>query len=166
MYALLRPARPDDADAIWRVTRAAYLPDRERLHPPSSVFKESIDDIRRAMVDGTIYAAERAGEIVAAVRVRPHDADATALYCGRLAVLPSAQRRGLGTALMARVEEHAMATGRRAVALGVRLELPENILFYERLGYRIVGEERHPGHPTPTFLWMRKDLAGAHNSTE
>jgi hypothetical protein len=59
---------------------------------------------------------------------------------------------------MERVERHACEAGYPAVILGVRLELPDNVRFYARRGYRIVGEERHPGYNAPTFAWLRKDL--------
>ena len=135
----------------------AYLPERARLHPPSGVFRETVTGVQRAMDEGTVYVAQCGADIVGAVRVQPAR-DQDALYCGRLAVLPAARRRGIGTALMERVERHACEAGYPAVVLGVRLELPHNLRFYARLGYRIVGEESHPGYTTPTFAWLRKDL--------
>ena len=71
---------------------------------------------------------------------------------------PAVRRRGIGTALMERVERHACEAGYPAVILGMRLELPDNLRFFARLGYRIVGEASHPGYTTPTFAWLRKDL--------
>jgi predicted N-acetyltransferase YhbS len=153
----IRAAGPAEAAAVWRLTVEAYLPERERLHPPSGVFWETVADVQRAMDEGTVYVAQCGAAIVGAVRVQPAR-DQDALYCGRLAVLPAARRRSIGTALMERVERHAREAGYPAVVLGVRLELPDNLRFYARLGYRIVGEESHPGYTTPTFAWLRKDL--------
>jgi predicted N-acetyltransferase YhbS len=153
----IRAAAPAEAEAVWRLTMEAYLPDRERLHPPSGVFKETVPGVQRAMDEGTVFVAPCGAAIVGAVRVQPAR-DQDALYCGRLAVLPAARRRGIGTALMERVERHACEAGYPAVVLGVRLELPDNLRFYARRGYRIVGEESHPGYTTPTFAWLRKDL--------
>jgi predicted N-acetyltransferase YhbS len=158
MALTLRLATADDAQAIWQVTHAAYLPDRDRLHPPSGVFRETVEDVRRAMQEGAIHLAVLDGVVVGAVRTRRHEHQ-DALYCGRLAVLPSARRRGLGSALMGCVKRHGLETGYRAVVLGVRLELPENLSFYQRLGYRITSEESHSGFDHPTFLWMRKELS-------
>lgn len=157
MDLTLRLAAADEAEVIWQVTHQAYLPDRDRLHPPSGVFRETVEDVCRAMQDGAIHVAELDGTIVGAVRTRPHERE-DALYCGRLAVLPSARRAGIGSALMGCVERHGLALAYRAVVLGVRLELPETLRFYQRLGYQITGEERHPGFDHPTFLWMRKEL--------
>ena len=154
---MIRAAGPAEAEAVWQLTVEAYLPDRERLHPPSGVFRETVPDVQRAIDEGTVYVAQCGADIVGAVRVQPAR-DQDALYCGRLAVLPAACRRGIGTALMERVERHAREAGYPAVILGVRLELPDNLRFYARRGYRIVGEESHPGYTAPTFAWLRKDL--------
>jgi predicted N-acetyltransferase YhbS len=153
----IRAAMAVEAEAVWQLTLEAYLPDRARLHPPSGVFRETVADVQRAMDEGMVYVAERAGAIVGAVRVQPARGQ-QALYCGRLAVLPAARRQGIGTALMERVERHARESGYPALVLGVRLELPDNMRFYARLGYRVVGEESHPGYTRPTFAWLRKDL--------
>jgi predicted N-acetyltransferase YhbS len=153
----IRAAEPAEAEAIWRLTVEAYRPARERLHPPSGVFRETVADVQRAIDEGAVYVARGGGNIVGAVRVQPAR-DQDALYCGRLAVLPAARHRGIGTALMERVERHAREAGYPAVVLGVRLELPDNLRFYARLGYRIVGEESHPGYTRPTFAWLRNDL--------
>jgi ribosomal protein S18 acetylase RimI-like enzyme len=108
--------------------------------------------------------AQCGAAIVGAVRVQPAR-DQDALYCGRLAVLPAARRRGIGTALMERVERHACEAGYPAVVLGVRLELPDNLRFYARRGYRIVGEVSHPGYTASTFTWLREDLSDEKNGT-
>jgi predicted N-acetyltransferase YhbS len=158
MALTLRQATADEAGVIWQITHTAYLPDRDRLHPPSGVFRETVEDVRRAMQEGVIHVAELDGAVVGAVRTRRHEHE-EALYCGRLAVLTSARRRGIGRALMDCVERHGVESGYRAVVLGVRLELPENLRFYQRLGYQIIDEERHPGFDHPTFLWMRKELS-------
>jgi predicted N-acetyltransferase YhbS len=118
----IRAAGPAEAEVVWRLTVEAYLPDRERLHPPSGVFRETVPDVQRAMDEGTVYVAQCGADIVGAVRVQPAR-DQDALYCGRLAVLPAARRRGIGTALMERVERHACEAGypgrytRRAVGV-------------------------------------------------
>ena len=102
----IRAAGPAEAEVVWRLTVEAYRPERERLHPPSRVFKETVPDVQRAMDEGTVYVAQRGADVVGTVRVRlARDQDA--LYCGRLAVLPAARRWGIGTALMERVERHA-----------------------------------------------------------
>jgi predicted N-acetyltransferase YhbS len=160
----IRPAGPAEAEVVWWLTAEAYLPDRARLHPPNGVFRETVADVQRAIEEGTVYVAQCGADIVGAVRVQPARGQ-DALYCGRLAVLPAARCRGIGTALMERVERHACEAGYPAVILGVRSELPDNLRFFARLGYRIVGEESHPGYTAPTFAWLRKDPTDENNGT-
>lgn len=164
MSLIIRAAEPAEADTIWRVTLEAYAPDRERIDPPSGVFKETVADVRRAMEQGTVYVAVSDDAIVGVARAEAavegeHGFDSDALYCGRLAVLPSRQRHGVGTELMRCVERHAAECGYPAVVLGVRVGLPELLRFYQRLGYRVVGEATHGGYPGPTFYRLRKELS-------
>ncbi len=166
MNLTIRAAEPDEAEAIWRLTREAYEPDRERVDPPSGVFTETVAEVRRAIEAGAIYVAAYDAAIVGAARVEPAvgvehvgpAAGAGALYCGRVAVHPAAQGRGIGTALMRRVERHAVEGGYAAVVIGVRVGLPENLRFYERLGYRVVGSASHGGYAAPTYYHLRKEM--------
>ena len=52
-----------------------------------------------------------------------------------LAVVPSSQGMGIGTALMLKAEEKAESTGKRTMSLGVIAENEGAIRLYERLGY-------------------------------
>ena len=53
-----------------------------------------------------------------------------------LAVVPSTQGMGIGTALMLRAEEKAESAGKRTMSLGVITENEGAIRLYERLGYK------------------------------
>lgn len=104
---------------------------------------------------GDIMACESGGRIVACAFYRTHPDH---VYLGRLAVLPAYRGRGLGARLVAEVEVLAAARGRDRVRLGVRLALPRNREFFERLGYRPVGLDAHTGSPVPTFAWFEKPI--------
>ena len=52
-----------------------------------------------------------------------------------LAVLPEAQRRGIGKALLTALEEHAKEDGASFIRLNSRLERAEAHGFYEHMGY-------------------------------
>ncbi len=75
----------------------------------------------------------------------------------RLAVLPTWQRHGIGRALIAHVETRTAELGLPCVRLGVRKAMPENRVYYERLGYRVIED-------TETGLTMEKRITAA--STE
>ena len=53
----IRAAGPAEAEVVWRLTVEAYRPERERLHPPSGVFRETVSDVQRVMDEGTVYVA-------------------------------------------------------------------------------------------------------------
>ena len=125
------------------------------LEPPSGALTRDAAEVRRLMDLGGILVCECDGEIAACVFHRTH---ADHVYLGRLAVLPACRGRGLGLRLVAAVEALAAAVGRDRVRLGVRLSLPRNREFFERLGYRQVGLDSHTGSTVPTFAWFEKRI--------
>ncbi len=80
------------------------------------------------------------------------------VYLSRLAVLPPHRRLGLGSRLLAHVEERARALGLPRVRLGVRNSLERQRAWYERLGYRFLEDGFHEGISEPTFAFLEKDL--------
>ena len=80
------------------------------------------------------------------------------LHVRRVAVDPQVQGQGVGTALMVWAHEYASSAGFGEVRVGVRVALRENLGFYERLGYRLVEEHRHPGYSDVTWLEMARPV--------
>ena len=151
----LRDATPSDAEAVYQVTKAAYAEYRGFLDPPSGVAKETREAVERSLGEGGAVLASIDGIAVGAVRYEPRD---QSLYVGRLAVLPSHRRRGIGRALMATAEERAQRMGLSRIILGVRVQVPQNRAFYESLGYRADGHSSHPGYERTTWTGMSKAL--------
>jgi ribosomal protein S18 acetylase RimI-like enzyme len=154
----VRPADAAEAARIAQVIRSAFGQYRGVLEPPSGALALDAAAVRDLMKLGGILACECDGRIVACVFHRMH---ADHVYLGRLAVLPAFRGRGLGVRLVAEVEALAVAAGRHRVRLGVRLSLPRNREFFERLGYRQVGLDSHTGSPVPTFAWLEKSVGSA-----
>ena len=138
-----------------RVMRAAFAQYRDALEPPSGALSTDAATVRELMGLGGILVCECDGRIVASVFHRTHPGH---VYLGRLAVLPAFRRGGLAVRLVVAVESLAAANGRRQVRLGVRLALPENRAFFERLGYRQTGLDSHAGSSVPTFAWLAKPV--------
>lgn len=151
----VRPAHPSEAARVAQVIRAAFGEYRGVLDPPSGALALDARAVRSLMELGGILACESEGRIVACVFHRTHPGH---VYLGRLAVLPAFRGRGLGLRLVAEVEALAVAAGRERVRLGVRLALPQNRAFFERLGYREVGLDSHQGMTVPTFAWLEKRI--------
>jgi GNAT superfamily N-acetyltransferase len=137
--ARIRTAGASDVDGIWRVHNESIRAlCRERygareiaawiaFRPP--------EVYRAALASRTLYVAEWGGEIVGFGQFDPARSEVEACY-----VAPDAVGRGVGSELIARMEEQARATGHAAVRLNATLNAES---FYARLGYRRLGSATH-----------------------
>ncbi len=151
-------AEPEEAGAVLQLTRAAFAVHADLLDPPSSVFQETEEDVLQAMRDGVVLVAKREGRLVGAARLLPLP-EQQALICGRLAVDPQIQGRGVGAALMEAFERRAADEGYAAAVVGVRIQLEGNLRFFAKRGYIQIGEHSHPGYTTITYVRLRKNLS-------
>jgi GNAT superfamily N-acetyltransferase len=125
----IRPLAPHDVEAVQRLIHGTIDLSYARFYPPRAIawFKgyHSLEAIAERAVDGLVLVAEAADEIVA-----------TGAWAGEeicaVFVAPSSQGRGLGRALMDRLEAAAGEAGREWVTLSV--SLPSRG-FYEGRGY-------------------------------
>ena len=125
----VRRAEASDAAAFSAVAAAAYRDYVPRIgHPPAPMTA----DYAAAVRAGLTWAAVEDGEIVGLlVLVLKPDY----LLLENIAVLPSAQRRGVGARLLALAEEEARALGRGEIRLYTNEAMTENLAFYPRHGY-------------------------------
>lgn len=149
-------AREEDADAIWRVTRAAYAPYRGRVRPPYGALRVTRRAIRFQIATGkrTYGVAKLGGKVVGVVRYRRRRRH---IGISRLAVLPEYQGLGIGRRLLAWVETEARRLGVRELRAEVRTAVPEMQRYYERQGFRPIGYRSHPQQPNYLRI-MRKRL--------
>lgn len=133
-----------DAPLVHRIMRAGFAEYAPVLNPSSGALSESAADVAAAMQQGGAVLAWLGDTPAASARWR---LDADALYVGRVAVLPELRQQGIGTALMRFMETVAREQHRDAVRVSVRMQLPQNITFYERLGYTLVETVAHPRGP-------------------
>jgi predicted N-acetyltransferase YhbS len=150
----IRLCQPADAAAVHRLTQLAF---REYgwLDPPSAALKESEESVRDDL-ERSSGALALVDEL--AVGCLRFDHEASAVHVRRVAVDPARQRQGIGKALMVWVHDYAHAHGYPEVSVGVRRQLPGNLRFYERLGYTVVAEHRHPGYAAVTWIEMRRGV--------
>jgi len=120
--------------------RAAFA-EYGHLVPPSGANLESVADVVKAMGQGGAIIAWQAGEPVGAARYR---VDPDELYVGRVSVPPEYRGYGIGAGLMRHMERVALECDRQSIRVGVRMQLPQNVSFYQRLGYELVAIEDHP----------------------
>ncbi len=85
-----------------------------------------------------------------------------ALYLGRFAVHPDFRQHGIASRLLAEAERRARETGAAALALGVRIALPDNFRYFAARGFREVGREAHPGFDHPTSIRMESGCSASY----
>ncbi|WP_404430785.1 GNAT family N-acetyltransferase [Microbacterium lacus] len=90
----------------------------------------------RAMPRSTVLVALVDGRVVGAAYFHARTwQDASEIYIDEFFVFPSAQRRGVGRALLAAIREEAAETGAEALTLLTDRDVPA-FDFYARLGFR------------------------------
>jgi GNAT superfamily N-acetyltransferase len=152
---VLREATDADIAAIVALIHAAFEEYRAVLDPPSGAHRETEGTIRQRMLSSRVVIALCAGEPIGCVFF---EQAADHLSFSRLAVRPAYRRRGVGGALIAYVEERALALNLGQVRLGTRLALPRLRSYYERLGYRLLEYHAHDGYAEPTYVILEKDV--------
>jgi ribosomal protein S18 acetylase RimI-like enzyme len=151
----LREATTTDAATLVALVQAAFEEHRGRLDPPSGAHDETAETIRNGLELSRAVLAYAAEHAAGCVFYRPAEGH---LYLFRLCVLPAYRRRGLGRALVEHVEGRARDLGLPRIRLGVRIALPRQRAYYERLGYGVVESASHPGYAEPTYVVMEKRL--------
>ena len=114
------------------------------LEPPSSTHDETVEDVRAAFASGGAVLAWEGEAAVGSARFQPRP---DYLYVGRVSVLPAWRKRGIGAAMMAFIEEHALTIGQPEIRVEVRLSLPSNVALYRHLGFHTISEQPHPRGP-------------------
>jgi GNAT superfamily N-acetyltransferase len=150
----IRPIRADDAGEVLTLQRAAFV--QEALiygdpdMPPLTQTLEELtaelhENLGRVALDGT--------RIVGAARAR---LDETLLLIGRIAIAPDQQGAGIGSQLLAAVEESGRQAGATEAELFTGSLSEANIRLYEREGYR--ETQRVPGDGGVDQIFLRKRL--------
>ncbi len=133
-----------DAPLVHHTMREAFAEHQGALNPTSGASRETVEDVIAAMQQGGAVLAWLGDTPVGSARYR---LESDALHVGRVAVLPPFRRRSIGAAIMAYMETIAREQRRTAVRVAVRMQLPGNLAFYERLGYQTVAVADHPRGP-------------------
>ncbi len=106
---------------------------------------QSVEDTRERCAEGETWVAEREGRLVGTVTLVRHGKGcplyerADVAKFGQFAVDPAVQGRGVGAALMTRVEQRAAELGASVLACDTSEHATSLITMYQRRGYRLVG---------------------------
>jgi GNAT superfamily N-acetyltransferase len=147
---VVRPYRlPEDAEALSRVFAASAEYHRDIDDMPPLIAPLGMDYARQRFAamrtddsEHLLLVAEAGGEVVGHVEARMRRDEAagfTGTYVEELAVAPEWRGRGVGTALMAAVDEWARGKGALSVALDHFHTNEGAHRLYERLGFHVRG---------------------------
>jgi GNAT superfamily N-acetyltransferase/8-oxo-dGTP pyrophosphatase MutT (NUDIX family) len=141
MRAQIAPATLEQAPLVHTIMRSAFAEYIGVLNPPSGANRETVDDVLAAMAQGGAALAWSGETPVGSAR---YEVRADYLYVGRVSVLPAWRGKGVGVALMGYMEDLARGAGRSRIQVSVRMSLPSNLSFYQKLGYQITTVGPHP----------------------
>ena len=147
----LRPAHPEDGEAIAALLHEAFAPYDGKLQPRPGALSETGAGIAAALGKGAGSVATAGRLLVGSVLWQPQG---EGFYLGRLAVKPGWQRRGIARALVGSAIAAASEAKVSQVTLNVRIHLPDNIALFESLGFIRTEARAHPGFDHPTYYVM------------
>lgn len=139
----VRIALPGEEHLVFALMKAAFA-ETARQALPSSALGEILAEVRPMLAGGQGVLALVGGRPVASGRFRFNSAESFLAY-ERLAVHPDARRRGLGTAMVTFLEDHARDAGVAEVRATARSQQPDNRPFYLERGYSITGYSERYG---------------------
>jgi len=125
----LRPARPDDRDALFPIARDFATSFEVEFSPFAETLSHLLQDS-----SAWLWVAEADGVLIGYLLGFDHFtffANGRVSWVEEVAVIESWRRKGVGAALMSAFESWAKERGSRLVALATRRAAP----FYTALGY-------------------------------
>jgi GNAT superfamily N-acetyltransferase len=144
----MRPARPDEAEAIGALVESAFT----RHIPAVGRRPAPMDDNHAARIaQGQQYVADgdEPGALAASIVLVDED---DYLVVNNVAVAPAFQGQGRGRALLAFAEDEARRRGLTEVRLHTHAAMADNIIMYPRLGYVESGRETQGGFNRVLFV--------------
>ncbi len=154
----LRPMRLADAQAVAQLIRAAFAAQQVATDPPASALGVATETVEAHLARAGGAVAEVNGRLVGSILWEEQDGG---LYVGRVAVAPFARRRGIARILIAAADEEARRRGLPYLSLGTRLALTGNRRLFGACGFVEIAVHAHAGYTAPTWVEMRKPVAGA-----
>ncbi len=160
----IRPARPDDHDAIWDILRPVYRAGETYCMPRDAVRDEAIRDWFAAPFSAFVAVAD--GRILGTSHVganRP--AGGSHVANASFATYPDARGRGVARALVDHAKSWAAGQGFRAMQFNFVVSTnADAVHLWQKAGFEVVarlpGAFLHPQHGPVDALVMFHTLKG------
>jgi len=133
MALTFRKAVPSERDDAQRILWAAFTPYVRNLGREIAAHHYAF--LAAAIERGEVYLALEDGEIVGVAETKRRE---DGIYIDRLGVAPARQGGGLGSFLLARLEDIARSSGLKELSLETAEMAEGNIRLYRRHGFEIV----------------------------
>jgi predicted N-acetyltransferase YhbS len=152
---LIREAIDDEIEIVRHVMYEAFKEYLGVLHPPSGALRETVEGIRKKIEGrgGSLIVWDESEPVGSTLYYFEEDY----MYIGRVSVLPSHRGKGIGRAIIIYLEDLAKRKGYSKTRIEVRLSLPDNLKYYEKLNYIPIEEHEYPDK-TDRWYTMSKDL--------
>lgn len=163
--AIIRPATPDDHDAIWSILEPVYRAGQTYCMPRDVTRDEAIADWFADPF--TAFVAEADGAILGTSHVGRNRAGGGAHVANAsFATAPQARGRGIARALVEHAKDWAAGQGFRAMQFNFVVSTNEDAVhLWQKAGFAIVGRLpgafMHPDHGPVDALVMFQTLKGA-----
>lgn len=144
------------AERFLNLLQISFAHMEGRIDPPSSLHQLTEEQINDFAADEILLGIEDEQEEIIACLFASVKSDH--FYLGKWAVHPDYQRHGCASALLEWVEETANSYGLKKLALETRIELTENHIVFEKMGFVKTAESAHEGFEKPTEIRMEKQL--------
>lgn len=123
------------------------------INPPSSLHRLTEEKIRQQCKSGEVWTLGEPPYACVFFSVEGRN-----LYIGKLAVHETMRGQGIARRLVKLARERAVAIGLDGLMLETRIELVDNHLTFQRLGFAKTGEGAHEGYDRSTYIVMKKPL--------
>lgn len=148
---LLRPIRTADAGEVLTLQRAAFVSEAQIYgDPKQSPLTQTLEELEAELRDAGGFVAVVGERIVGAIRTRE---SGDLLQIGRIAIAPDVQGQGIGSKLLAAVEEHSSCAEAELFTGSLS---DANLRLYESRGYR--ESERIDNGDGTAQIFLRKRL--------
>lgn len=146
---IIRRACADDATSITALVHGAYAPYIARIgRKPGPM----LEDYRQVIDRSDTFVMTEAAQVIGVLVM---EQEGNELLLANIAVLPAYKGQGIGKALMAFCERHALAARCASIRLYTHVLMTENIDIYGKLGYQETHRACEDGFDR---VYMRKPL--------